>query len=552
MKPEFPHRKTLAKDAIAGLILGIQSIPAAMAAGVLAGVNPIHGLYAVMLATPVGALLTSSAFMSVQTTSAMALLIAGLPEVHTGSDAPGALFTLTILTGIIMLALGLLKLGSILRFVSNAVMVGFINGVALLIILGQLPALTGYASGEANKVAAAVDTLVHLRRVDAKTLSIGLLTILLIVQLEGTRLKSLGIVVAMFGASALMWLLSWNSVAQVMDISAMPDQLPLPVLPPLSAIPALLIPAASLAFVGLVQGAGISQVYVNPDGRYPDSSRDFLGQGAANIAAGLFQGMPVGGSLSATALVHGAGAQSRFSNIFAGVTIVAALLAFGGLIGTLAMPALAALLVVVGFRTLKPAELLMVWKTGPIQRMVMTATFASTLIMPLQYAVLWGVALSAVLFVIRQSNRITVRQWVIEPGEIFMLEKDAPQRVQPGTVTVLRAYGSLFYAAAQAFEKQLPQVTRETDRAVVILTLRAQAEIGSTFIEAIERYARRLRQHGSRLVLADVRSTVFTQLENTGYLDRLGKENVYRRTERVAESTIQAYEHAVAWVEKSK
>ncbi len=545
---EFLREKTFAKDAIAGLTLGIQSIPAAMATGVLAGVNPIYGLYAVMLATPVGALLTSSAFMSVQTTSAMALLIGDVPAVHAGQDASGALSMLAILTGIIMLVFGLLKLGSLLRFVSNAVMVGFMNGVALLIILGQLPALTGYASGEANKVAAAFDTVMHLRQVEAKTLAIGLLTILLIDQLGRTRLKSVGLVVAIFGASALAWLLSWDSVAQVRNIAAIPDTLPLPAFPLFSAIPALLVPAASLALVGLVQGAGISQAYVNPDGKYPDSSRDFAGQGAANIAAGLFRGMPVGGSLSATALVHSAGAQSRFANVYAGATIVAALLVFGSQIGALAMPALAALLIVVGFRTLKPAELLMVWKTGPIQRLVMTATFASTLIMPLQFAVLWGVVLSAVLFVVRQSNKTTVKQWVIEPGEILPLEKDPPARVEPRTVTVLRAYGSLFYAAAPAFQSQLPQVTDETDRAVVILTLRAQTELGSRFIEVIGRYSRRLRQHGSRLVIADVRNTVLVQLENTGYIDRLGRENIYRQTERVGESTAQAYEHAMAWV----
>ena len=550
MKLKFPNKKTFAKDGIAGLTLGIQSIPAAMAAGVLAGVNPIYGLYAVMLATPVGALITSSAFMSVQTTSAMALLIADVPEVHAGQDAPGALFMLAMLTGIIMLVFGLLKLGSILRFVSNAVMVGFINGVALLIILGQLPGLTGYASGESNKVAAAFATLTHLRQVDAKTLAIGLLTILLIVQLGRTRLKSLGIVVAMFGASALVWLLSWDAVALVGKIAAIPDKLPLPTWPLFSAIPALLVPAASLAFVGLVQGAGISQVYVNPDGKQPNSSRDFVGQGAANIAAGLFQGMPVGGSLSATALVHSAGAESRFANIFAGVTIVVTLLVFGKLIGVLAMPTLAALLAVVGFQMLKPEEILMVWKTGPVQKVVMSATFASTLIMPLQFAVLLGVVLSTVLFVIRQSNQVKVKQWVIEPNEIFPLEKDPPARVEPRTVTVLRAYGSLFYATAQAFEEQLPKVTAETDRAVVVLTLRAITELGSTFIDAIERYARDLRQHGSRLVLADVRRTVCDQLDNMGHIDRLGRENIYRRTERVGESTVEAYDHAMAWVEE--
>ena len=132
----------------------------------------------------------------------------------------------------------------------------------------------------------------------------------------------------------------------------------------------------------------MSQNYINPDGNYPDSSGDFTGQGVANIAAGLFQGMPVGGSLSATALVHSSGAKSRFANIFAGITIVIALLLFGRAIGALAMPALAGLLIVVGFGTLKIDDINLVWKTGNVQQTVMVITFIFTLLIPLQYAVL--------------------------------------------------------------------------------------------------------------------------------------------------------------------
>ena len=105
-------RRNVGRDAAGGLTLGIESIPDAMASGVLAGVNPIYALYAVMVATPVGALFSSSVFMSVQTTSAMSLLVADVPQVHEGADVAGALFMLTLMTGLIMLAMGLLRLGS--------------------------------------------------------------------------------------------------------------------------------------------------------------------------------------------------------------------------------------------------------------------------------------------------------------------------------------------------------------------------------------------------------------------------------------------------------
>jgi SulP family sulfate permease len=123
--------KTAIKDMVAGLTLGIESIPDAMASALLAAVNPIHGVYAVMLATPVGALFASSVFMSVQTTSALSLIVASVPQVHNGDEAMAALFALAILTGIIMIIFGLLKAGAQLRFVPNSVMTGFVNGIAV-------------------------------------------------------------------------------------------------------------------------------------------------------------------------------------------------------------------------------------------------------------------------------------------------------------------------------------------------------------------------------------------------------------------------------------
>ena len=140
----------------------------------------------------------------------------------------------------------------------------------------------------------------------------------------------------------------------------------------------LLLPAISLAFVGLVQGASISASFPNPDGRYPDTSRDFAGQGVANVAASVFQGMPVGGSLSATAIIKHAGAASRLALLLTSLVMAVVIVVFGDVVGSLAMPSLAGLLIVVGFRTVNPADLWSVWRTGPIQKVVVATTFALT------------------------------------------------------------------------------------------------------------------------------------------------------------------------------
>ena len=541
------NRKTIVADSVAGLTLGIESIPDAMASGLLAAVNPIHAVYAVMLATPVGALFASSVYMSVQTTSAMSLIVADVPQVHAGENAMDSLFALAIITGIIMLLAGLLKLGSMLRFVPNSVMTGFVNGIAVLIILGQLGDLTGYDTQGPNKVSQTIDLFRHLDQIDLATLMVGIATILLIIVLEKTRLKSFGIVVALIVASLMVPLFDWDSVALVSDIAEIPDSLPLPTLPSLSVFPALILPAISLALVGLVQGAGVSQNYVNPDGKYPDASGDFTGQGVANIAAGFFQGMPVGGSLSATALIHSSGARSRFGNIIAGITIVIALLLFGPAIGALAMPALAGLLIVVGYGTLKIDDINLVWKTGTVQQAVMIMTFIFALLIPLQYAVLIGVALAVILFVVNQSNKITVKEWIIREGQLPH-EQEVPEVVEPNRVVVLVPYGSLFFAAAAIFEEELPVVDENTRNSAVILWLHGRTDLGSTFLGILERYAENLQAHDSRLMLTGVSEFSLNVIKQTGQIETFGRENVFKGTDEVGGSIFEAYHVADKWL----
>ena len=548
-RPEITSR-IARSDVMAGLVLGIESIPDAMASALLAAVNPIHGAYAVMLATPVGALFASSAFMSVQTTSAMSLVVASVPQVHTGEDPTGSLLMLAILTGIFMLALGLLKMGRLLRFVPNSVLTGFINGIVVLIILGQLGDLTGYDAQGNNKVGEAIDLFLNINRVDIPTLGVGLATIILILQLEKTQRKALGMVAAMLIASLLVPLFSWDSVELVEDVAEIPRGLPNLVLPPLSAILGLLVPALSLAFVGLVQGAGVTQNYMNPDGKYPDTSQDFVGQGVGDIAAGIFQGMPVGGSVSATAIVVNAGARSRMANIFAGITMAVVLLVFSGVVGKLALASLAGLLIVIGFRTIRIDDAEMVWNTGQVQQAVMGITFVATLLIPLQYAVLVGVAISVLLFVIQQSNQVKVKQFVMTDSG-WPSEQDPPSVLLSNEVVMLVPYGSLFFASAGAFEEQLPDITTETSNSVVVLVLALHSDLGSTMLEVIERYHKDLKKHRSKLILSGVDEDVMTQLRLTGLTRKIGRRNIFEKQEVVGEAGRAALEAAGIWIEEN-
>jgi SulP family sulfate permease len=540
------RRDTLRDDAIAGVVLGVESVPDGLAGGLLAGVNPVYGLYAYMVGTFTGGLFTSSSFMAVQATGAMAIVVADVGIVHAAQDPGRMLFTLSIVTGVVMLLAGLFKLGSILRFVSNAVMVGFINAVGVNIILGQLDDFTGSESQGGNRVLRAFDLLRNFGEVHGPTIIIGVATIVLIVVLERTKLGPLGMVVGIIVGSALVPILGWE-VAQLRDIAEIPGSLPFPVMPIFGAMPALIVPALSLAFIGLVQGAGISANFPDENGNYPEASRDFIGQGAANVAAGVFQGMPVGGSMSASSLVKSAGARSRTALLIAAVVMAVVVVVFGGAVGYIAMPALAGLLMTVGYRTIKPADIKAVWKTGMMQATVMTVTFVLTMIIPLQNAVLVGVGISMILYIINQSNRVALKRWIPD-GSGNLREVEPPETVGVDEIVVLQPYGSLFFAAAPAFEELLPDVVDTTENSVVILRLRGRTDLGSTFMDVLRRYAENLTEANSKLVIISGDERIHEQLAVTRVTGAVGTENIYTSDEWVGATLKRAHNDALDWV----
>ena len=539
-------RETIRDDAVAGLVLGVESVPDGLAGGLLAGVNPVYGLYAYMVGTFTGGLFTSSSFMAVQATGAMAIVVADVSAVHGAEDPNRILFSLSILTGIFMLVAGLFKLGSILRFVSNAVMVGFINAVGVNIILGQLDNFTGYEAEGANRVIRTFDLILNFTQIHLGTFTIGVTTIVLIVLLERTKLGPLGMVVGIIVGSALVPILGWQ-VAQLNDIADIPSSLPLPMMPQWSAMFSLIIPALSLAFIGLVQGAGISANFPDENGNYPDPSRDFVGQGAANIAVGFFQGMPVGGSMSASSLVKKAGAKTRMALLISSVVMAIVIVIFGDAVGYIAMPSLAGLLMIVGFRTIKPVDIKAVWKTGTTQAMVMTVTFVLTMIIPLQYAVLVGVGISMILYIINQSNRVAIKRWIPD-GQGNMRETDPPESVGTSEVIILQPYGSLFFAAAPVFEEILPDIVDITNDSVVILRLRGRTDLGSTFMDVLRRYAEELNAADSKLVIISADERIHEQLAVTRVTVAVGSENIYTSDEWVGATLKRAYADAVEWV----
>jgi sulfate permease, SulP family len=543
-------RKHFVADAIAGLTFAVVNVPQAMGNAVLATVNPVAGLYTLMIATPVGALFTGSVFMNVSTTGALSVAVGDALASYSGDQKTMALITLVLLIGVFQMAAGLLKMGSLIRFVSQSVMTGFITGIALLIILGSIPDLTGYTSPFNSEFLKLADTMLNLNRYDPVTFALGLLTIALIVGFGFTPARKFSMILALgvvtllgVGVTAVF---GDMGLVVVGDIATIPRSLPQPALPDLLMIPALIMPALAISIIGLVQGAGVGQSYPNPDGKFPDVSRDFTGQGIANIATSFFIGIPGGGSMSGTAVTVNAGARSRWANILAGLIVIVIVFLFADVVKLVPMSALAGLLIVVGFQNLQPQQISMVWQTGLVTRTAMVLTLLATLALPLQYAIIIGVAISIMLHVFHSSNQVRVVEFVpVERG--FPIEQPAPVKLPDHEVTLLYAYGSLFFAAAATFEQNLPNAD-EAKQAVVILILRGQPEVGSTFIGVLRRYATTLQANGGRLMLTGVSPRLHYQLEKTSTLALIGAENVFMEQAQLGIAMNEALAAARTWL----
>jgi SulP family sulfate permease len=547
LRVAMPPAETRRSDLVAGLNSAVGAVPDGLAGGVLAGVNPLFGLYASMIGPFVGGLLSSTTLMRVTSTSASALAVGQALSGLSGESLEQSLFLLVLMIGLVQIAAAFLGLARLTKFVSHSVMIGFLTGVALLIILGQIESFTGTDVDAPNRVRAAFEVLRNPAQFDIASTLTGIIALVLAIVLPRTRIGSWGTLVALAIPSVIVVVMGLTSVAQVNDISEIPRGLPQFVMPTLSAFNLnMLVTSLAVAAIILIQGAGVSQSVPNPDGKPSNMARDFIAQGAANVVCGLFQGLPVGGSVNQTALSILVGARSRWSSIFAGLWIAVILLIAPRLVGMVAMPALSGLLILAGYKTIRPQEIMSIWNTGWTSRLAMLITFVTTLFAPIQVAVGVGVALSAILFMNSSATDVTVVQ-LTEEVQGKVKRTKPPATLPSNKVTVLDVYGSLFYAGARTLEQVLPAVGDAT-APVVVLRMHGRATVGATLVDVLARYAGQLQKAGGRLYLSGVDPAMYDQLKRTGKVTAQGPVGVYVATDVVGESTHQAVADAESWL----
>jgi sulfate permease, SulP family len=538
------------RDVVAGLVTGLFSIPEGMAYASIGGFNPVAGLYSGMLSTVVGSLFARTVLMVTTLTSALALTSRSvLTAAGLDPADPANIAALTIVVGVVMLVFGLLRFGSIMNFVSNAVMTGFTTGIAVQIIAGVISDATGYRPPSHNTIVKFFDAFAHIGWWQIAPCLVALGTVAVWAVFHFIKpLEAFATLIALLVVTIVVALLHVQ-VETVGDIASIPNALPPLTMPNFGVIPGLLAGGLAVALVGLAQAAGIAAAVPNPDGSRSNTSADFVAQGAANLAGGFFGGLPTGGSLSRTGVATSAGAQTRWAGIFAGLWLTALVVVAGSLAELIPMPVIGGLILVIGFELIvgRLPDIKLVLRTAPLSAVAMLITFVATTELPLHVAILIGAITSLVLYCVKASS--TAKLVALEPiGDGGWKRAEVPDKCPSNAVTVLHYAGVGLFAEVPRIDEEWPKVT-DTRNAVVVLSMGTMPDVPSSkVIKAIKKWAADLNANGGRMIIAGVTPATEKVLTRGDIEGVIGADGIIGGTERIFGALDEAVKRGEDWI----
>ncbi|WP_282943837.1 SulP family inorganic anion transporter [Cellulomonas endometrii] len=517
------RRAWLSRDLLAGLTVWAVLVPESLAYATIAGVDPVVGLYAAVPSLVLYAAAGSSRHLVVGPMSATAALSAGVVAAFRPGDA-AAYLALTsgtaLVTGLLCLLAALLRAGFLAAFISAPVLKGFIVGLALTIVVGQVPALLGIEKGEGSFLEKSVAVVRGLPDLDVVTTVLGAacLAVVLVLRRYAPRVPGALVVVALGVLAVLTLGLQDAGVQVVGPIEPGLPPLGLPDLD-LATYGELVGPAAGVVLVGFAEALGAARAYADRAGYDIDPDRELLGMGLANVGSGLASGMVVNGSLSKTAVNGGAGARSQLSGMTAAALTLATLLLLTPLFEPLPEAALAAVVIAAVVELVDVAALRRLWALagatgrglyGNAARYDAYAALAAllgVLVLDTLPGLVIGVVLSLFLLLARASRphvAVLVRDqhgtWV-DVARRAALGR-APGAPVPG-VLVVRVDAGLFFANADTVRSAVRALAREQRPRLVVLDARTVPFVDSAAAEMLGLLGRDLRRAGARLVVAE-------------------------------------------------
>lgn len=531
-------RDSLRADLVAAMLGAIIVIPQGIAFATLAGMPPEYGLYCAMVPALVAALFGSSWHAVSGPTTAVSLFVFATisPLATPGSpEYVSLVLTLSFLTGAIMLAMGVLRLGRVVNFISHTVVLGFTSGAAVLIITSQSRSFFGLDIPSGSSFLSTLQHFAaHLPEIKPLVVLVGVITLASGILAKRWRPRAPHMIIALIAGTLAAWGLNdWLGAARTGIVTLGPLA---GALPPLSApdlspdtMKTLMGIALGVTVLSLTEAMSITRAVGLRSGQRIDGNQEFIGQGLSNVAASFFSGYPSSASFNRSGANYEAGARTPLAAALSAPLLIGLLLVVSPLIAHLPVAAMAALLFMVGWGLFDIGAIRTVLRTSRSEAAVMLLTFAATLFMNLEMAILTGVTLSLLVY-LNRTSRPQIRSVAPDPrhserrfGPVAHGLIECPQ------LKIVAVEGSLYFGAVDHFESHLEtlrEVSREQKNLLIVARNINFVDVAGA--ESLAREARARRFGGGRLYLQGLRQPAEDVLRNGGLMAEIGEDNVYR------------------------
>jgi len=527
------------KDVIAGITVGLVALPLAMAFSIASGLTPQAGIYCAMVTGFLISALGGSKTQIGGPTGAFVVVVAGIVATH-GVDG---LFMCTMMAGVLLVILGVTGMGSAVKFIPRPVVIGFTNGIAVLIASTQikdffglkLPKVPGEFWLRIKALAASAPTWSWR----ATLLAAGTVAVMLVCRAIAGRIP--GPIVAMLGVTVAAYLLKIPVDTIGSRFGGIPNGLPHLVIPRWHAglVHGLLGPAFTVAMLGAIESLMSAVVSDRMSNDHHNPNVELMGQGVANIISPMFGGLPATGAIARTATSIRSGAQSPVAGMIHAVTLLCVLLFAAKYASFIPMAALAGILMVVAYNMGEWREIPQLLKLTKTDISVWLVTFLLTVFADLTVAVEAGMILAALLFITRVANTTTVSQVTddyIEDGRVHILQdKDIPYYA-----TIFRIHGPFLFGATD----KIASITEDMHKLppVVIIRLRNMTAIDATGLYALEEVAKQLHTSGRTLILCGAREQPAQLIHQAEFEEIVGPENICANVEEALHRAEEVFE----------
>ncbi|HNY41614.1 MAG TPA: SulP family inorganic anion transporter [Bryobacteraceae bacterium] len=522
------RRRDFRADCLAGLTVGLISLPLAMAFGIASGVTPQAGIYTAILGGLIVALFGGSKIQVSGPTGAFVVIVAGIIAKHGLSG----LLMVTMMAGVILVGLGLTGLGTAVKYIPRPVVIGFTNGIALLIASTQFKDFLGLrnARNPSEFFARMEEVATSLGGTDWLSFAVGAGSLALIFLAPRIVPKLPGSIVALVAGTAVAGILGLPLETIGTKFGGIPQGLPvfdIPEFKPSLVLP-LLPSALTVAILAALESLLSAVVADSMTGDRHNSNAELVAQGLANIATPLVGGVPVTGAIARTATNFRSGARTPVAAIIHAATLLAVILVAAPLAKFIPLATLAAVLFVVAYNMGEWREIGAILRLSWADKSVWLITFLLTLMADLTVAVEVGMALAALLYIYRVSQTTTVSAVTpeyIEAGKKHILQ----DKHVPPYVTILRIHGPFLFGTTDKLDEETASL--KTFAPIVILRLRNMTAIDATGLHALERLNERLKKSGRRLLLCGARAQPAEFLQQAEFVEHIGQENILPHVE---------------------